>query len=133
MKLKVPIDASGLGPEYSSTEVDHSPARTLSRVSTIPPEERAGLLDMAGVARVSHDSADFIITKESSWRPYVWNAEGYPAYGLPQRMTSVWPIGPNETFMEDPVAQLRWMDNYVKLSYGSWDNAADFWRANKYY
>lgn len=64
-----------------------------------------------------------LILKESGCNPRAVNPTS-GACGIPQ----AWPCSklPNGV-NTDPVTQLRWMDNYVKTRYGSWDNALATW------
>jgi hypothetical protein len=64
-----------------------------------------------------------LILKESGCNPRAVNPTS-GACGIPQ----AWPCSklPNGV-NTDPVTQLRWMDNYVKVRYGSWDNALATW------
>ena len=68
---------------------------------------------------------NYIITRESDWRPFIWNMEGSGAYGLCQAMLPLHEVPPG--FMEDPVIQLRWCDWYAHNRYGSWKNAYYAW------
>jgi len=64
-----------------------------------------------------------LILKESGCNPRAVNPTS-GACGIPQ----AWPCSklPNGV-NTDPVTQLRWMDNYVKVRYGTWDNALATW------
>ena len=64
-----------------------------------------------------------LILKESGCNPRAVNPTS-GACGIPQ----AWPCSklPNGV-NTDPVTQLKWMDNYVKKRYGSWDNALATW------
>lgn len=64
-----------------------------------------------------------LILKESGCNPRAVNPTS-GACGIPQ----AWPCSklPNGV-NTDPVTQLRWMDNYVKTRYSSWDNALATW------
>jgi len=64
-----------------------------------------------------------LILKESGCNPRAVNPTS-GACGIPQ----AWPCSklPNGV-NTDPVTQLRWMDNYVKVRYGTWDNSLATW------
>ncbi|MYB40471.1 hypothetical protein F4X86_04385 [Candidatus Saccharibacteria bacterium] len=95
--------------------------------------EQAGWLRAAGIAESDWGFVDFIVTRESSWKWWVWSRIDPNSYGLPQRNFDVWPLKKGETFMDDPVAQLEWAADYAKRRYGSWQRAADFHRRNKWW
>lgn len=75
----------------------------------------------AGIPQTA--STNKLILKESGCNPRAVNPTS-GACGIPQ----AWPCSklPNGV-NTDPVTQLRWMDNYVKTRYGSWDNALATW------
>ena len=97
--------------------------------------EKEELLIAAGIDPADWQYVDFILEKESNWRPFVWNEQGSPAYGLCQTMTTAhsdpsrtkYPIVDIEDFMKNPVAQLRWCNSYALGKYGSWQAAYEFW------
>ena len=105
----------------------------LAIAPVIASEDRYPLMRQAGIAETDMPHADYVISKESSWRPFIWNAQGSQAFGLPQRMLSHWPLEEGEEFMTDPVAQLKWADWYAKKSYGSWEKAVKFWKENNWW
>ena len=95
--------------------------------------EQAGWLKAAGIAASDWGFVDFIVTRESSWKWWVWSQIDPNSFGLPQRNFDVWPLKKGETFMNDPVAQLEWAADYAERRYGSWQKAADFHRRNKWW
>jgi len=81
----------------------------------------ADWMAQAGIPQTQATSK--LILKESGCNPRAVNPTS-GACGIPQ----AWPCSklPNGV-NTDPVTQLRWMDNYVKVRYGSWDNALATW------
>lgn len=71
---------------------------------------------------------DYIISKESSWRPDARNASS-GAGGLPQAL----PYSKTGCGWADAVCQLNWADNYAKSRYGSWAKAHSFWLQNSWW
>lgn len=98
----------------------------------IPHHERQALMDLAGIARADQEDAEYIIQKESSWRPFVHNANS-SAYGLAQRMLSVHPIQKDDLYMTEAADQLLWANNYAIDRYGGWSEARVFWEVNNYW
>ncbi len=86
-----------------------------------------GWLRAVGIAESDWPYVDFIMTKESNWQPFIKNKNS-SAYGLCQRLMSVHPLKAGERYMEDPVAQLVWCDNYAHTRYGSWERAYRAWK-----
>jgi hypothetical protein len=64
---------------------------------------------------------DYIIERESGWNPNALN-EGSGAYGIPQVLPSAHP-GLKAKLGNDPMAQIRWLLNYVEERYGGVANA----------
>lgn len=72
--------------------------------------------------------ADFMVQKESGWNPNAVNRSS-GACGLAQALPCS-KLGPN---WNDPVVALNWMNNYVNGRYGGWEQAYNFWVANRWY
>ena len=94
-------------------------------------QEQIDWMNAAGIAQADWSHVDYIITKESGWRPFIWNQQGSSAYGLCQTMLSVHSVA--EDFMTNPVTQLRWCDNYAKTRYGGWAGAERAWRSKNWW
>lgn len=67
-------------------------------------------------------------TGESDWR---WGAENPSsgAYGIPQSLPANKMAETGEDWKTNPVTQIAWGLNYIKLSYGTPCNALEFWNA----
>lgn len=72
--------------------------------------------------------ADFMVQKESGWNPNAMNASS-GACGLAQAL----PCSKLGSNWNDPVVALNWMNNYVNGRYGGWQQAYNFWVANRWY
>lgn len=83
----------------------------------------------AGIARADWGYVDYIVQRESGWNPNAVNPSS-GACGLVQIM----PLH-TEAYRtcKDPIANLRWADNYAKGRYGSWSGAYNFWLSNHWW
>ena len=90
-------------------------------------------LQAAKIAESDWYYVDYIVTKESYWRPFVWNQEGSGAYGFCQRMMGLHKLKAGEQYMEDPVAQLVWCNKYARERYGGWERAYYAWRSQNWW
>jgi len=80
-------------------------------------------IKQAGVEDV--DNAYALIMRESGCNPRAVNSSS-GACGIPQNINGC-------TFGYDPIAQIKWMQNYVFERYRSWAAANQFQLANNYY
>lgn len=81
-------------------------------------------ITQAGVTDVAN--ANELIRRESGCNPNAVNKSS-GACGIPQALPC------NKLGTSDPVAQIRWMQNYVVSRYGSWANAVAFHNAHNWY
>ena len=136
LKLQHPPTGS-LAPHLANSSAGHSWVPNLN-------DQQKTWLSAAGIPENDWLFVDFIVSKESNWRPFVYNGGGAAkspygssAYGLCQTMLSVhsnpsrtkYPIVGIQDFMKNPVAQLQWCHNYALGKYGSWHNAYHRWQA----
>lgn len=91
-----------------------------------------GDMARAGIAPEDYTYVDYIVSKESGWRPFARNASS-GAYGLCQALPGTKMASAGADWETNPVTQLRWCDGYAKARYGSWARAYSFWLANKYW
>jgi hypothetical protein len=82
-------------------------------------------MEKAGV-EISHSSKT-LIQNESNCRPNAINPSS-GACGIPQAL----PCGKMPCTLEDPICQLRWMNNYVITRYSTWSNALNYWHCRGY-
>lgn len=90
-----------------------------------------GDMALAGISPADYTFVDYIIGKESGWRPTAQNASG--AYGLCQALPGGKMASAGSDWATNPVTQLRWCDGYAKARYGSWANAYQFWLSHRYW
>lgn len=91
-------------------------------------------LQASNIPEADWAEADWLIQKESSWRPNAQNPKS-TAYGLKQFLDSTW-AGVGCTKAEaigNPVYQLNCGQKYVMARYGSWAEAKAFWAVNHWY
>lgn len=94
-------------------------------------------LAASGIPKSEWHYVDFIVSRESGWNPCAYNpgqsdcsANPSSACGLAQSL----PCGKQGVYghWTDPVANLKWMNDYV-AKYGGWAGAYQFWLANSWY
>ena len=91
-------------------------------------------LQASNIPEADWPEADWLIQKESSWRPNAQNPKS-TAFGLKQFLDSTW-AGVGCTKAEaigNPVYQLNCGQKYVMARYGSWGEAKAFWSVNHWY
>lgn len=130
-------------------EVGRKPLQTVTLVEPVPEirekgtlaaatysvsADKATLMAAAGIDPSQFASVDYIIQKESNWRPGAINSIG--CIGLAQRCPSG---GTNAlvamcpSWQTDPVCQLRHFSNYANGRYGSWNNAYQVWVVQRWW
>lgn len=77
---------------------------------------------MAAAGIPNTHATNKLIGGESGCRPNAVNPSS-GACGIPQAL----PCSKLPCSLSDPVCQLKWMDSYVAVRYGSWDNAYATW------
>lgn len=87
----------------------------------------------AGIPSSEWGYVDYIVTRESSWRPHVWNTLGSGAYGLCQALPARKMATAGPDYMTNAITQLKWCDSYAKSRYGSWAKAYQFWTRNHWW
>ncbi len=102
-----------------------------ARGSTVAvPGDKTGLMSSAGIAPGDHAYANFIISRESGWRPSAMNPSG--AYGLCQALPGSKMASAGGDWQTNPVTQLRWCNGYASR-YGGWGGAYNFWLSHHYW
>lgn len=102
-----------------------------ARGSTVAvPSDKTGLMSAAGIAPGDHAYANYIISRESNWRPSAANASG--AYGLCQALPGSKMASAGGDWQTNPVTQLRWCSGYASR-YGGWAGSYNFWQRNHYW
>lgn len=89
-------------------------------------------LRAAGIASSEWSYVDFIIGRESGWRPEAMNASS-GATGLCQALPGSKMASAGSDWATNPITQLRWCDGYASGRYGSWASAYNFWINNHWW
>jgi resuscitation-promoting factor RpfB len=93
--------------------------------------DKAALMSQAGIPSSQQTSADYIISRESGWRPAARSANN--CIGLGQRCNASILIKACPNWETDPQCQLRHFNSYAVGRYGSWDKAYTFWSVNHWW
>ncbi len=88
---------------------------------------KSALMATAGISASDYSYVDYIITRESNWRPGAFNS-GSGAYGLCQSLPASKMASAGGDYLTNPTTQLRWCSNYA-LRYGGWQGAYNAWLA----
>jgi uncharacterized protein YabE (DUF348 family) len=107
---KIVVGMKSLGPKFDSST------------------EKIKWLKAAGIPEEDWGYVDYIVSKESTWRPDAVNKSS-GACGLVQALPCS-KLGAN---WSDPVVALKWQFQYVVERYGGYRGAYDFWVKNKWY
>lgn len=93
--------------------------------------DKAALMSQAGISGEQQSSADYIISRESGWRPAARSASN--CIGLGQKCNAASLISACPNWETDPVCQLRHFNSYAVGRYGSWNQAYSFWQVNHWW
>lgn len=94
--------------------------------------EKTTLMAAAGISAADYAYVDFIISKESGWRPGAVNSSS-GAYGLCQAYPASKMAAAGDDWRTNPVTQLRWCAGYANGRYGSWQGAYNAWLAQNWW
>ena len=89
-------------------------------------------LRAAGISSSEWSYVDFIISRESGWRPEAMNASS-GATGLCQALPGSKMASAGSDWATNPITQLEWCDGYARGRYGSWASAYNFWINNHWW
>lgn len=96
--------------------------------TTLEPGSKEEMMAAAGIPTSDWAAVDYIVSKESTWRPGVINPSS-GSCGLVQEL----PCGKSGCTLGDGVCQLRWASQYATSRYGSWWGAHAFWQSNRWW
>ena len=94
-------------------------------------EDKIALMAAAGIAPEDYVYVDYIISKESRWRPGALNASS-GAYGLCQSLPASKMASAGADYLTNPVTQLRWCNGYASR-YGGWQGSYNAWLAQSWW
>lgn len=89
--------------------------------------DKAALMAAAGIAESDFGFVDYIVSKESGWRPGAASSSG--AYGLCQALPGSKMASSGADYLTNPITQLQWCSGYATGRYGSWGGAYRAWLA----
>lgn len=98
--------------------------RVIPHAQAAPVGNCGAWMQAAGVTDIGN--ATWLINKESGCNPNAVNRSS-GACGIPQALPC------SKLGTSDPVAQIRWMQNYVMARYGSWANAVAWHQSHNWY
>jgi len=94
--------------------------------------EKTALMAAAGISPADYAYVDYIIAKESGWRPGAVNSSS-GAYGLCQAYPGTKMASAGADWRTNPVTQLRWCAGYANGRYGGWAGAYNAWLAQSWW
>jgi uncharacterized protein YabE (DUF348 family) len=89
--------------------------------------DKAALMAAAGISEADFGYVDYIVSKESRWRPGVANSSS-GAYGLCQALPASKMASAGGDYLTNPVTQLQWCSGYAAGRYGGWAGAYSAWQ-----
>lgn len=92
---------------------------------------KADWMAAAGISSNDYMYVDYIIGRESGWRPNAVSANR--CIGLGQKCNAQSLINACPNWQTDPVCQLGHFSGYAKGRYGSWAGAYNFWQNNHWW
>jgi uncharacterized protein YabE (DUF348 family) len=87
--------------------------------------DKISLMAAAGISESDYAYVDYIVTKESNWRPGAANSSS-GAYGLCQSLPASKMASAGADYLTNPVTQLRWCSGY-SARYGGWQGSYNAW------
>lgn len=94
--------------------------------------DKSAVMLAAGISRSDFMYVDYIVSKESRWRPNAMNASS-GAYGLCQALPGSKMASAGSDWQTNPITQLKWCAGYAQARYGGWAGAYNFWQRNHYW
>ena len=94
--------------------------------------DKASLMSSAGISAGDYGYVDYIVSKESGWRPGAGNVSS-GAYGLCQALPASKMATAGGDYLTNPVTQLRWCSSYASRAYGGWGGAYAFWISHRWW
>lgn len=89
--------------------------------------DKAALMEAAGISSSDFGYVDYVVTKESQWRPGAANSYS-GAYGLCQSLPASKMASAGSDYLTNPITQLKWCTGYATGRYGSWAGAYSAWQ-----
>lgn len=114
-----------------STVITRAPINEIRAKASFLPStlsvsaDKQALMAAAGIPPEYYGAADYIITKESQWRPGAINSSS-GAYGLCQSLPASKMASAGADYLTNPITQLKWCSAY-SARYGGWGGAYQAW------
>jgi hypothetical protein len=89
--------------------------------------DKASLMAAAGIASSDFGYVDYVVSRESGWKPGAANSYS-GAYGLCQALPASKMGSAGADYLTNPITQLRWCSGYAEGRYGSWAGAYSAWQ-----
>lgn len=89
--------------------------------------DKAALMEAAGISSSDFGFVDYVVSKESQWRPGVANSYS-GAFGLCQALPASKMSSAGADYLTNPITQLKWCSGYAEGRYGSWAGAYEAWQ-----
>lgn len=125
-------DDSSKSTKRSSSSSSSGGNGGVSSSGLISKSDKIAYMSEAGIAESDYSYVDDILTKESGWNYKAVNPSS-GAYGLCQSLPPGKMSSAGSDYLTNPSTQLRWCASYAKERYGSWQNAHNFWLANRWW
>ncbi len=93
-----------------------------NRNKDVPEWQRPILAELAGVNLNDWEYVDYIMYRESSWRPFLAN-QSSGAYGVCQSLPAHKMASAGNDYLTNVLTQLRWCHDYAERRYGDWEQA----------
>lgn len=111
--------------------------RVGKKAATLSPNlnlsaDKTSYMAAAGIAESDYPYVDYIISRESRWRPGAANSSS-GAYGLCQALPARKMASAGADYLTNPATQLRWCTGYATGRYGSWQGAYNAWLAQHWW
>ena len=133
-ELRVGDDGEEIERRELQTVVLLEPVNEVKLVGTKPAtlsatlnvsDDKIALMSAAGISPSDYPYVDYIVSRESNWRPGALNASS-GAYGLCQSLPASKMASAGSDYLTNPVTQLRWCASYASR-YGGWQGAYNAW------
>ena len=93
--------------------------------------DKTALMAVSGIGGGDYAYVNYIISRESNWRPTAANPSG--AYGLCQALPGSKMATAGSDWRTNPITQLKWCSGYASRTYGGWGGAYSFWLGHGYW
>lgn len=128
----VPGPSKAVEASVTSERVETTPTPIQSPVVTARPPSgsHTDWMAAAGIPQSDWQYVDWIVTRESGWRPGAVNPYGCIGLGqnCPDKNGNLWLVAVCPNWRSDPVCQLRRFTVYAQGRYGGWAHSVIAWQ-----